>query len=74
MVSPREVAILAHTYLPDLDAYTYLGLTSGNEYNIRASLYNSSEILKAKDSKSKVQKLDGFIYKKKADVDWSELE
>lgn len=61
-------------YSPSLDAYTYLGLTSGNEYNIRASLYNSSDILKAKDFKSKVQKLDGFLYKKKPDVDWSQLE
>lgn len=59
--------------LPALDAYTYLGLNSGNEYNIRASLYNSSDILKAKDSKAKVQKLDGFLYKKPK-VDLSEVE
>jgi hypothetical protein len=40
-----------------LDAYTYLGLSSGNEYNIRASLYNSADVLKLRDSNIKSQKL-----------------
>ena len=27
------------------DAYTYLGINSGNDYKLRASLYSSEEIL-----------------------------
>jgi len=54
------------------DAYTYLGLTSGNEYNIKASLYNSADILKAKDAGE--EKKGGLLYKKKADGNWRELE
>lgn len=52
-------------YLYRLDAYTYLGLNSGNEYNIKASLYNSADVLKARDSNTKSQKLDELLYKRK---------
>jgi hypothetical protein len=55
-----------------LDAYTYLGLTSGNEYNIKASLYSSADILKAKEAGE--EKKGGLLYKKKADGNWRELE
>lgn len=40
---------------PDIDAYTYLGLGSGNEYGIKASLYSSTEVLKAKNKGAKVE-------------------
>jgi len=56
------------------DAYTYLGLNSQNEYEIKASLYSSVDVLKSKDDK-KDQKLEGFFYKKKKDTDdWRALE
>jgi hypothetical protein len=52
------------------DAYTYLGLTSSNEYSIKASLYSSADLLKPKEEK-KDQKLEGFFYNKKKDNgDW----
>lgn len=34
-----------------LDAYTYLGINSGNEWGIKASLYSSTEILRPKSKK-----------------------
>lgn len=74
MVSLLLIAINGYTYLDCLDAYTYLGLNSGNEYNIKASLYNSTDVLKAKDSNPKSQKLDGLLYKKKKVDDWHQLE
>lgn len=45
------------------DAYTYLGLNSQNEYDIKASLYRSTDLLKPK--KERDQKLEGFFYEKK---------
>ena len=39
--------IVADTRVCLVDVYTYLGLGSGNEYNIKASLYSSTEVLKA---------------------------
>ncbi|KAE9369364.1 DUF1917-domain-containing protein [Stipitochalara longipes BDJ] len=45
------------------DAYTYLHLGSGNEYNIKASLYSSAEILKSKPGKATDAKIDGFFSK-----------
>lgn len=57
------------------DAYTELGLTSSNEYGIKASMYNSNDILQAsKNGKGKDAKLDGFFYSKKKDTgDWKAL-
>lgn len=53
------------------DAYTYLNLSSNNEYKLRASLYSSAELWKdeAKASKEgpvarlkkRDQKLDSFL-------------
>ncbi|KAL2072456.1 hypothetical protein VTL71DRAFT_11799 [Oculimacula yallundae] len=42
------------------DAYTYLGLKSNNEYNIKASMYSSKDLFEAKDGK-----LDSFLNTKK---------
>ena len=57
------------------DAYTYLNLGSGNQYDIKASLYNSTDLLKPKDQQSKDGKLEGFFHKKKKDEeDWRPLE
>jgi len=43
------------------DAYTHLGINSGNEWGIKASLYSSADLLKPKE-----QTLDTFFnYKKK---------
>jgi hypothetical protein len=54
-----------------LDAYTYLSLGSGNEYNIKASLYSSDEFLKSKPGQAKDAKVDGFFNKQKKDAgDW----
>jgi hypothetical protein len=39
------------------DVYTHLGLNSNNEYDIKASLYNSSKLLKPEKT------LDKFIQK-----------
>ena len=53
------------------DAYTYLHLGSGNEYNIKASLYSSVDILKSKPGQAKDTKVDGFFSKqKKESGDW----
>ncbi|KAE8448245.1 hypothetical protein EG329_009676 [Mollisiaceae sp. DMI_Dod_QoI] len=53
------------------DAYTYLDLKSNNPYNIKASLYNSKDILQAKPEK----KIDTFFYNKTKDKDdWRPLE
>lgn len=43
-----------------IDAYTHLQLNNGNEYGIKASLYNSTEILKAKE-----QNVENFFGKRK---------
>lgn len=57
------------------DAYTYLQISSGNKYNIKASLYNSADVLKPEEDISKHQKLDGFLNKKKKDEgDYSQRE
>ena len=45
-----------------IDAYTYLGLGSGNEYNIKASLYSSMEVLKAGNMAN--GKIGNFFQKK----------
>jgi len=42
-----------------------LGLNRDNEYNIKASLYASADVLAGKVDKPKNQKLDGFFYKKR---------
>lgn len=36
-----------------MDAYTYLQLNSGNEYNLPASLYSSTDLLKSEGSAAK---------------------
>ncbi|KAH7369695.1 hypothetical protein BKA65DRAFT_486796 [Rhexocercosporidium sp. MPI-PUGE-AT-0058] len=53
------------------DAYTYLGLKSSNEYNIKASLYSSKDLFDAKDGR-----LESYLYKKKKDNnrDWRRVE
>jgi len=57
------------------DAYTYLGLNSGNQYNIKVSLYSSADLLKPKDQQSKEGKREGFFYRKKKDGDdWRSVE
>jgi len=38
------------------DAYTYLDISSGNEYGLQASLYSSRDLLRADPSKSGKQK------------------
>lgn len=47
------------------DAYTYLGLISSNDYNIKASMYSSTELFKL--GKAKDVKVDGFFNPKKKD-------
>jgi hypothetical protein len=42
-----------------------LGLNSGNEYNIRASLYNSTDVLAGKVEKKDQKKLHGMFSQKK---------
>jgi hypothetical protein len=57
------------------DAYTYLQISSGNKYNIKASLYNSADVLKPEKDISKHQKLGGFLNKKKKEEgDYSQRE
>jgi len=57
------------------DAFTHLGIDSTNPYNIKASLYNSTDVLQAKPEEGKDGKLDGFFHKKKKDDgDWRSLE
>ncbi|CZS98421.1 uncharacterized protein RAG0_07182 [Rhynchosporium agropyri] len=53
------------------DAYTYLGLKSNNEYNIKASLYSSKDLFEAKDSK-----LENFLCpkKKQESGDWKRVD
>jgi hypothetical protein len=46
----------ALSLLTKSDAYTYLGLKSGNPYGIKASLYASDKVL------NKTQKTDGLFY------------
>lgn len=56
-----------------VDAYTYLGLGSGNEYNIKASMYSSIDLLK--NGKGKDSKIEGFFSRKNRDErDWKVLE
>jgi type IV pilus biogenesis protein CpaD/CtpE len=45
------------------DAYTYLNLGSSNEYNIKASMYNSADILQSKPGQAKDGKLEGSFNK-----------
>ena len=54
--------IVADTRVCLVDAYTYLGLGSGNEYNIKASLYSSTEVLKAGNMTN--GKIGNFFQKK----------
>ena len=61
MLSPHRA------YLTVSDAYTYLGIDSSNEYNIKASLYKSIDIFDAKQGKGDNMKIDGFFYKAKKD-------
>jgi len=57
---------------PMIDAYTYLGLTSDNQWGIKASLYASNDVLAAQGDK---KKLEGILNKKKKDAgDWHEAE
>jgi hypothetical protein len=64
-----------HTLTSITDAYTYLHLDSSNEYNIKASLYRSADMLDVKPGQLNDAKLDGFFYrKKKGDGDWRPLE
>ena len=57
------------------DAYTYLGLNSGNEYNIKASYYNSADVLAGPTGHKGLKKLGGLLKKKKEDSgDWLQLE
>ncbi|KAG0647124.1 hypothetical protein D0Z07_6932 [Hyphodiscus hymeniophilus] len=57
------------------DAYTYLNLTSKNPYNIKASLYNSKDILAGKAGSKGQNKLDELLYKRKEhNGDWRELD
>ncbi|KAG4436396.1 hypothetical protein IFR05_008119 [Cadophora sp. M221] len=53
------------------DAYTYLGLKSTNEYNIKASMYSSKDLFDAKDGK-----LESYLCKKKKDNngDWRRVD
>ncbi len=62
--------------LTSLDAYTYLNIGSGNEYNIKASLYSSADILSSKPGRAKDAKLDVLFNRKKKndDGDWSQME
>lgn len=54
-----------------IDAYTYLGLDSKNEYGIKASLYSSTDLLNPKEQK----KVDGYFYKEKKDTgDWRRMD
>jgi len=57
------------------DAYTYLHLDSSNEYNIKASLYRSTDMLDVKPGQVNDVRLDGFFYRKrKGEGDWRPLE
>lgn len=44
------------------DAWTYLNITSTNEYNIKASMYSSKDLLEAKDGR-----VESYFYPKKKD-------
>ncbi|TAQ87203.1 hypothetical protein B7494_g4444 [Chlorociboria aeruginascens] len=50
------------------DAFTHLGLTSGNEWGIRASLYDSHKVF-SRGLNPKDQKLEGYFYQKKDNND-----
>ena len=68
----------AHPSLPltsETDAYTYLGLGSGNPYEIRPTMYSSAEMLKPKEQWAKHEKIEGAFYRKqKGEGDWQPLE
>ncbi len=51
-----------------IDAYTYLGLQSNNEYNIKASMYSSKDFFDIKHGVGKQTKLENLLYKEKKDV------
>lgn len=48
-----------------LDAYTYLNINSANDFNIKASLYNSVDILTPKSQAAKDGKVTGYFYDKR---------
>ncbi|CAG8958633.1 hypothetical protein HYFRA_00009950 [Hymenoscyphus fraxineus] len=60
------------------DAYTYLGINSNNEYNIKASLFDSRDFLKSKTQlakEGKNGKINNFFYKKKEPSnDWERMD
>lgn len=58
-----------------IDAYTFLGLKSSNEWSIQASLYKSADIFASLSSVKKDKKVDSFFDKKKKDEgNWRSLE
>jgi hypothetical protein len=57
------------------DAYTHLGLGADNPWEIKASLYNSIDMLKSKPSEAKKNaKIDNYFTKKKDLGNWQVLE